>query len=136
MPAYDYRCQNCRRAFTLFYKTYAEYDTAKPVCPTCGSAHVRRVIRRVRLTRSEDSRLDSLESLSGLDALDDLDDADPRTLGRVMRQMSEEVGEDLGPEFSEVVGRLEAGESPESIEASMGDALDAPAGGDGEVDDF
>jgi hypothetical protein len=36
-----------------------------------------------------------------------------------MRKMSDEVGEDLGPEFDEVVGRLEAGESPEDIEKSM-----------------
>ena len=33
--------------------------------------------------------------------------------------MSSEMGEDLGPEFSEVVDRLEAGEDPESIEQSM-----------------
>ena len=36
-----------------------------------------------------------------------------------MRKMSKETGEDLGPEFDEVVGRLEAGDSPENIEKSM-----------------
>jgi len=43
--------------------------------------------------------------------------------------MADETGEDLGPEFEEVVGRLEAGEDPESIESSMPD-LGAPGGGD------
>ncbi|GAB4435217.1 MAG: hypothetical protein Kow00120_01950 [Anaerolineae bacterium] len=133
MPAYDFRCRDCGRQFTLTYKTFADYDAATPTCPACKSAHVIRVIRRVRMMRSEDSRLDSLESMADLDALDDLDDADPRALGRMMRKMGEEVGEDLGPEFDEVVGRLEAGEDPEAIEESMGDALDgmaadAPAG--------
>ena len=79
------------------------------------SANVIRVIRRVRMMRSEDSRLDSLESMADLDALDDLDNADPRALGSMMRKMGEEVGEDLGPEFDEVVGRLEAGEDPRFV---------------------
>jgi hypothetical protein len=47
-----------------------------------------------------------------------------------MRKMSDETGEDLGPEFDEMVGRLEAGESPEEIESSMGDL------GDEEVGDY
>ena len=40
--------------------------------------------------------------------------------------MSQEMGEDLGDEFKEVVDRLEAGEDPESIEQSMPEL-----GGDG-----
>jgi len=35
--------------------------------------------------------------------------------------MAQESGEDMGPEFDEVVGRLEKGEDPEKIEQSMGD---------------
>jgi hypothetical protein len=53
----------------------------------------------------------------------DFDESDPKSLGRWMRKMSDEVGEDLGPEFDEVVGRLEAGESPEDIEESMPDLM-------------
>jgi Flp pilus assembly protein TadB len=37
----------------------------------------------------------------------------------VMREISREMGEDLGPEFHEVVDRLESGESPESVEKSL-----------------
>ena len=59
-------------------------------------------------------------------ALDDLENADPRTLGRVLREMSSEVGEDMGPEFDEVMGRLERGESPEEIESSLPDLPDNP----------
>jgi len=46
-----------------------------------------------------------------------------------MRKMSAETGEDLGPEFDEVVGRLEAGESPEKIEESMPELM-GEGGGD------
>ncbi len=125
MPYYDYRCQDCQRKVRLFYKTYADYDAATPTCPHCGGTNLTRWIRRVRIARSEDSILDSLEDDA---ALADLEDADPATLGRYMRRMGQELGEDLGEEFEEVVGRLEAGESPEEIEASMPDL-----GGD---DDF
>jgi hypothetical protein len=70
----------------------------------------------VRLVRSEESRLDDLADPGGLP---DLDENDPKSLGSWMRKMGDEMGEDLGPEFNEVVGRLEAGEDPESIEQSM-----------------
>jgi hypothetical protein len=40
------------------------------------------------------------------------------------------MGEEMGPEFDEMVGRLEAGENPEDIEKSMGDALGDEAGPD------
>jgi hypothetical protein len=46
--------------------------------------------------------------------------------------MSSEVGEDMGPEFEEVVGRLERGENPEDIEADLPDrGGDSPAPGTG-----
>jgi hypothetical protein len=65
------------------------------------------------------------ESLAGMED-------DPRAMGRFMREMSQEMGEDLGDEFEEVAGRLEKGESPESIEASMPDLGSGDAGGFGD----
>jgi hypothetical protein len=85
---------------------------------------------RVSVVRSEDSRLDDLADPS---TFGDVDENDPRSLGRWMRKMSAEMGEDLGEEFGEVVDRLEAGESPESIEETMPD-LAAGASGMGDLD--
>jgi len=68
--------------------------------------------------RSEESRLEDLADPSNLAGLDE---NDPKSMARWMRKMSREIGEDLGPEFDEVVDRLEAGESPEEIEAAMPD---------------
>jgi hypothetical protein len=42
-------------------------------------------------------------------------------MARMMRKMGDELGEEMPEEFDEVVGRLEAGESPEQIEESMPD---------------
>ncbi len=117
MPSYDFRCDNCKRRVVLTYKTYAAYDQATPTCSYCGSTHLTRWITRVGIAKSEDRRFGDSEPDDA--ALDDLAQADPATLGRYMRRMSDETGEDLGEEFNEVVERLEQGQAPEEIEASL-----------------
>lgn len=116
MPAYDYRCLNCRKRFDIFL-TYAEYGTKIVKCPHCGSENVERRIGKVRIGRSPDARMSEMADPAQLENMD----RDPRTLGRMMRQMSGEIGEDMGPEFNEVVSRLEKGESPDDIERAMPD---------------
>ncbi|MGD8804660.1 MAG: zinc ribbon domain-containing protein [Chloroflexota bacterium] len=125
MPYYEYRCLDCHNRARLFF-TYAQYDSATPVCPSCNSQNLRRLISRVALARSEEARLTSFEEDSFLAGLDE---EDPRALGRAMRRMNQEMGEDLGPEFNEVVERLESGQSPEAIEESMPELSDGFASG-------
>ena len=127
MPIHEYRCHNCRRRVSIFWRTFSDAEAGAPVCPRCGGTDLTRLVSRVRVVRSEDSRLDDMSDLGDLP---DFDESDPRSLGRWMRKMSDETGEDLGPEFNEVVGRLEAGESPEAIEESMPDVL---GGGGGDL---
>lgn len=124
MPSYDFRCQDCRRTFTLRYSTYADRDSAKPACPHCGSTRLSNLIRRVALLTSEDTRAERLADPSRLAGIDE---NDPRSMARLMREMSSETGEDMGSEFNEVVDRLESGESPDSIEDSMPDLGDSAA---------
>ena len=123
MPLYEYRCNACERRVTLL-RSFS--DTSTPCCPHCQSDNLTRLISRVSVLRSEESRLDSLADPS---SLGDLDESDPRSVARWMRKMSDETGEDMGPEFDEMVGRLEAGESPEDIENSMGELGDEGVGG-------
>ena len=126
MPVYDYQCLSCGRRVRLFM-SYQEYDESEPACPHCQSTQLKRSVGRIAVAKSEDSRMDALMDDSSLAGLDE---EDPRALGRFMRKMSREMGEDLGGEFDEVVDRLEKGESPESIEESMPDL------GSGTDDDF
>ncbi len=129
MPTYEYRCNACKRKVRLTTKTYAEYDSLVPTCNFCNSTDLTRLISRVGIQRSVVSRMMS-GSMDDDSALDGLDDSDPRTLGRFLREMSAETGEDMGGEFDEVVTRLERGESPEDIEATMPDlGADDPGGG-------
>lgn len=130
MPTYEYRCLECKRRFEVFMR-YEEYGQQAVQCPKCQSENVQRRIGRIRIGRSEESRLDNISDPAMLEGLED----DPRALGRMMRQMSSELGEEIGPEFDEVVNRLEAGQSPEEIEASMPD-LGSEGGAGGFDDDF
>ncbi len=132
MPYYDFYCQDCRRRVTLFYKTYADYDAAVPTCPRCGGTNLARRIRRVVVAKSDDARFESLADEADLSQLEN---ADPATMARYMRRLGEEMGEDLGDEFTEVVERLEKGESPEDIEASMPDLAGDMGPGGADLDE-
>lgn len=117
MPVYDFRCEECKHRFEVFL-TYADYDRHQAICPVCGSRKIQRVIRKVRVSRGDQGRLASMADDANLDAIDN----DPRALGKMMREMKDEVGaDDLPAEFDEVVNRLEKGQSPEEIERSMPD---------------
>lgn len=131
MPVYVFRCLDCKRTVQLMY-SFSEYENANPVCSHCGSENLQRRIGRVAVAKSEDARMDSLMDES---ALAGLDEEDPKSLGRFMRKMSQEMGEDLGDEFGEVVDRLEKGQSPEEIEQSMPE-LAEDVGGGGDLGDF
>lgn len=122
MPNYEFKCLSCQKRLTVFL-TYKEYDSCRLQCQFCQSTNLKRLINRVGVAKSEDARIDALMDDSSMAGLDE---EDPRALGRFMRKMSNEMGEDMGAEFNEVVDRLEKGESPESIEESMPDLGNDP----------
>ena len=130
MPFYPYTCLSCKKRFEIFL-TYSQYGAQPVHCPHCNSDQVRRRIGRVRVARSEESRLETMADPSSLAGLED----DPKALGRMMRQMSHEMGEEIGPEFDEVVNRLEAGQSPEEIESAIPDLGEGGGGDFGGMDD-
>ena len=129
MPIYEYRCEDCRRRVSILWRSFAEAEARQPVCPRCGGTNLVRLVSRVRVVRSEESRLEDLADPS---FFSDFDENDPRSMARLMRKMADEVGEDLGPEFEEVVDRLEAGQSPEEIEKELPDLLGEEGGEFGE----
>jgi len=127
MPIYDYRCLECKKRFDVFM-TYAEYGNKTVVCKHCNSTKVTRRIGRIRIAKSEESRLENFSDPSSLEGLED----DPVALGKMMRKMSGELGEEMPEEFDEVVNRLESGQSPDDIEKDMPElGNDFPSGGMG-----
>ncbi len=116
MPIYEYRCRKCRRRVSILFRSFSEAETVQPHCTHCGHDELDRLVSRVATVKSEDARLDSMA-----DDMDfgDLDENDPRSIGRWMKKMSAEMGEDLGDEFHEAVDRLESGQSLDEIEEAM-----------------
>jgi putative FmdB family regulatory protein len=133
MPIYEYRCEACGRRFSVFWRNFSDVKEDKIVCKRCGSDEVGRLVSKVRVVRSEESRMEDLADPS---AWGDLDENDPKSMGKFMRKMVNELGDeagDLGPEFEEVIDRLESGQDPEEIEKQMPDLLgdEGPMGGGG-----
>jgi putative FmdB family regulatory protein len=138
MPIYEYYCADCRKRVNVFFRTMSEASDEAARCPNCEGARLRRLVSRVALLKSEESRLDNLADPS---LMSGLENEDPRALASFMRKMSGEMGEPLDAEMSEVLDRLEAGESPESIDQAFPDVgadsgMDMGMGGTFGDDDF
>lgn len=117
MPTYDFICNACEKRFDVLL-TYAEYGKTPVHCAHCNSADVRRRMTKVRIAKTEDGRMESLaENFGGFEGLEE----NPAELGRMMKKMGREMGEELPSGFDEVVERLEAGQSPEEIESALPD---------------
>jgi putative FmdB family regulatory protein len=116
MPIYEYRCLACKRRTSVFVRTVSA--PARANCEHCGSARLSRMMSKFAV---HGGRL----NLDDASSMDGLDENDPKSVARWARQMSDEAGEDLGPEFDDMVSRIESGEDPESV---MGE-------GDEEFDD-
>lgn len=124
MPDYDFRCKACKTRFTLFYKTYADYDSATPACPNCGALDLSRLINRVafKTPTCDYTRMSSGEMLNVFES------GDSRAVGEMFQQIG---GADpaLGAQYHDATQRLLKGESMDSVERGLNatSAADAPA---------
>jgi putative FmdB family regulatory protein len=115
MPIYEYRCADCKKRVSIFFRSFSVANN--PVCPNCGGRQLLRLVSRVATVKSEEARL---EAMSDPSSFGDVDENDPKSVARFMRKMGDQMGgEDLGPEYTEMVDRLESGESPAEIEKTM-----------------
>jgi putative FmdB family regulatory protein len=107
MPIYEYRCADCGRRPSIFFRSMAAVE-ASPACPHCGGHHLTRVISRTAQVLSEDSRIDRLSDSADLSGVDE---NDPKSVARWAKKMGQEMGGDeLGEDFDQVVDEMgEAG---------------------------
>lgn len=129
MPIYEYRCQECRRRFSVFWRSFSKVEKGDVVCKHCSSPHVKRLVSRIRVLRSEENIASDMTDPS---TWGNFDEDDPKSLGRFMRKMANQMGEEadeLGSDFEEVMDRLETGQSPENIEKEMPDLQGNTDGG-------
>ena len=136
MPIYEFYCPDCHTVFNFFS---ARIDTtAKPACPRCGRPRLGRKPSRFATLRHASDAEGEDEPIAGLDeskiegAMESLmkemgdleNEQDPRAMGRMMRRFSELSGLEMGDRMQELVGRIEAGEDPDSLEQEMGGDFD------------
>lgn len=69
-----------------------------------------------------------MEDLADPSAMGGFDENDPVSIARYARKMGRELGEEMPPEFDEVVDRLESGQSPEEVEHELGMTDDGGVG--------
>ena len=108
MPIYEFRCQGCGRRVSVFQRSIGAPVNA--VCPHCGGTSLRRLVSRFAVVRGEDALMDDMDDDS---LLAGVDENDPKSMASWARKMGSRFGEDLGPEFDEMVERMEAGEMPD-----------------------
>jgi putative FmdB family regulatory protein len=133
MPIYEFYCADCHTIYNFLAR---KIDTAaQPDCPRCGRRKLERRMSRFAVSRNrrdddggregdlpgqDDPKMEeAMESL--MREAEGLDENDPRQLARMMRRLQQTAGIPLDAKAEEAIRRLESGESPEKIEAELGD---------------
>jgi len=153
MPIYEYYCKDCHTVYQFFSKTVS--PEKQPDCPK-NPAHLslERQMSRFAMGRAEsggkgvsegvgeeggaaDSRMDDpkveARMMDLMSRMEGMDENDGRSMGRMMRELTQITGEGADdPAMQEAIRRLEGGEDPEKVEEIVGDAWgEGPAGGAG-----
>lgn len=116
MPLYDFLCLDCHKRFEIRIP-YQNYGAETIHCPSCQSTHVKRRIGRIRVAHSEEAQLEAFADPSALAGMEN----DPKAMGKMLRKIKNEIGEETPPEFDDVVDRLEKGQSPDEISNDLPD---------------
>ena len=104
MPIYEFACNACSNRLSIFVRSMSSPVSGK--CDRCGSDDLRRLISKVAVIKSggDFDSLDDDRLMSGFD------ENDPKAMAAWARKMQREMGEDAGPEFDEMIEKLERGE--------------------------
>jgi putative FmdB family regulatory protein len=107
MPIYEFSCNNCKNMVSVFVRSMSSPVSGK--CDRCGSEDLQRLISRVVVIKSggDFDSLDDDRMMAGFD------ESDPKAMAAWARRMQRDMGEDMGPEFEEMIEKIERGESLE-----------------------
>ena len=123
MPIYEYRCRECRQLNQVFIRSSSA--AVAPKCARCGSDRLDKAVSRFSVVQSDEARLERMADPS---FLGDVDEDDPKSVAKWARRLGSEMGEDLGPEFDEVIDQVESGQMDDmpgmGEDAGTGDGLD------------
>lgn len=120
MPIYEYRCLDCRRRVSVLVRSISQ--EVSPKCDRCGGANLKRLVSTFAVHRSAGESLDDVPD----SAFEDVDENDPASVSRWMKRVKRDMGDEVTPEFDEMMESLES--DPTGLEAE-------DAGDDGGDDD-
>ncbi len=135
MPIYEFYCSDCHVLFNFLSR---KVDTRKrPACPRCGRPRLERRASTFAVTGGADDAetgkpppgVDTERMERAMEGLareaESLGEDDPKAMAGLMRRFYENSGAPMGEGMEEALRRCEAGEDPDTIEAEMGDVLEA-----------
>ena len=140
MPIYEYYSHDTHKIYQFFARSISQRDTI-PRCPDGEAFNMQKKVSNFAYIKGggdaeigdhdADSMGTSDPRIAGAMAemekefsRMDPDNPDPRAMGAMMEKMSSLTDEKLPADMEEMVGRLKAGESLESIEERFGDLMD------------
>lgn len=135
MPIYEFYCRKCNTIYNFLSRSIQ--PDKRPNCPTCKKAKLDKQVSLFAQTGKTKETPDEAPALPmdeakmdrAMDALareaDSITEEDPRQAANLMRKFSSMTGMELGSGMKEALNRLEAGEDPDTIEAELGDRLEA-----------
>lgn len=144
MPIYEFYCPDNHKIYSFLARSLSQRDRV-PRCPDNPSFRMEKRVSRFAFVKGvgetvgpdpfagmDETKMESFmaemeREMSGMDE----NNPDPRHMGRLMRKMSEAMGDKAPPEMREMIKRLEAGEDPEKLEDKFGDLEAAGEGGEG-----
>ena len=114
MPIYEYHCEECAKDVEVFFLSFSDASEETPKCPECGGQKLERIISSVALVKEQ--------APSGAPPPDKRQQPyveDTKALSDAMKKAERGSKGGFGDDFKEVAGRLERGESSESIEKKL-----------------
>ncbi len=96
MPLFEFRCQDCKKRFSLLVGMTAEKHDEK--CPDCSSSNITKLVSRFSRLRSEDDKMDEISD--NLEVIGDPDS--PTKMRQMVREMGKAMDEDAADEMEEM----------------------------------
>jgi putative FmdB family regulatory protein len=138
VPIYEFYCPACHCVYQFLAR--AVNVQARPACPVCGRKRLERQVSRFAVVAGgrndgpeaggeddipfDEERMEAaVEALAG--EAESIDEDDPRQAADLMRRFGDLAGLEMGPAMREAIDRMEHGEDPESVEAELGEAMEA-----------
>jgi len=107
MPVFEFRCQDCKKRFSLLIGMTAEKHDEK--CPHCSSSNIAKLVSRFSRLRSEDDKMDEISD--NLELMGEPDS--PTKMREMVREMGKAMDEDAADEMEEMFeADMEGGDEP------------------------